>query len=192
MMSSASPVLMPREDPVGKILFAVIALAFGLVCFVALMTLLVAVLQGLTRRSTATLREAPFRALAVGVVAYGVLGSLAWYLFSGAFIKRLLETEIVPGMLWSGILVVTVLGVVTLLGATGTVSLLGERLAGLSGRPMSRLRGSVWGTLVAVLASWFPGVGWFVVAPALVLFSCGAALLGLGRRTGGPESDVTT
>ena len=50
MMTGASPVLVPREDPVGKILFAVAALTFGLAFFTALMMLIAAVFKGQTGR----------------------------------------------------------------------------------------------------------------------------------------------
>jgi len=76
MMTGASPVLVPREDPVGKILFAVVVMVFGLVFFVALMTFLAAVFRGQTERCRIILRETPYRALMVGVAGYGVLGGL--------------------------------------------------------------------------------------------------------------------
>jgi hypothetical protein len=182
MMTGASPVLVPREDPVGKILFAVVAISFGLVFFVALMTLCAAVMRGQTERSKTILQETPYRALLAGLIGYGVLGTLAWYLFSGAFIKRLLETEIVPSWLAAGIVVSAVLAVVTFLGAPGTFAAVGERLETLHGRPMSGLVKAALGTLVAVLAGWFPFVGWLIVIPALVFFSFGGAVLGIVSR----------
>lgn len=185
MMTGASPVLVPREDPVGKILFAVVAITFGLVFFVALMTLFAAIMRGRTDRCKAVLQETPYRALLVGVVGYAILGTLAWYLFSGAFIKRLLETEIVPSWLAGGTLISAVLAVVTFLGAPGTFAAVGDRLESLHGRSMSGLVKVVLGTLVAVLAGFFPVVGWCVVIPALVLFSFGGVTLGLVSRRGG-------
>lgn len=181
MMTSASPVLVPREDPIGKIVFAVVALAFGLICFVALLTLLTAVLREPSARCRAAVEEAPLRALLTGLAGYALLGSLAWYLLSGAFIKRLLETEIVVSWLVGGLAVVVLLLIVSLLGAAGTVTALGDRLAELHGRPLSGLRRTMLATVIAVLAAWFPVVGWFVVAPGLLLVSFGAAVLGLAR-----------
>ncbi len=179
MMTSASPVLVPRENPVGKIVFAVVVLVFGLACFVSLMTLLAAVLRGSTDRCRNTVREAPLQALLVGVVGYAVLSSLAWWFLSGAFIKRILETEIVPSWLATGSVFLTVLLLVTLVGAPGVMSYLGDRLAELQERPMSRLRRTALATLLAVLAAWFPVIGWLFVLPALLLFSFGAAVLAL-------------
>jgi hypothetical protein len=176
MMTGASPVLVPREDPVGKILFAVVAITFGLAFFVALMTLAAAVLRGQTGRCRAILAETPYRALIVGAAGYAILGALAWYFFSFAFIRRLLETEIVPSMLGGGIAVAAVLLIVTLAGAPGTFVAVGDRLERLHGRPMSGLARVALGTLVAVLAAWFPVLGWCLVVPLLLLASFGSAV----------------
>lgn len=188
-MTSASMVLVPREDPIGKIVFAVVVLAFGLVCFVALITVLAAVLRGPTARCRARLEEAPVRVLLTGLVGYGALSGLAAYLFSGAFITRLLETEIVMSWLVGGSVAVAVLVVVTLLGAPGTVAALGDRLAILHGRPIAGLPRSMLATTLAVLAGWFPVVGWFVVTPALLLLSFGTAASGLVPRRRGRRSE---
>lgn len=179
MMTGASPVLVPREDPIGKIFFAVIAISFGLVFFVALMTLSAAVLRGQTDRCRAILQETPYRALLVGLVGYGILGGLAWVFYSLAFIRRLLETEIVPSMFGAGIAVVSALAVLTLLGASGTFAAVGSRMERLHGRPMSGLVQVALGTLVAVLAGWFPVVGWALVIPLLLLSAFGSATLSL-------------
>lgn len=176
MMTGASPVLVPREDPVGKILFAVVALTFGIAFFVALTTLAAAVLRGQTDRCRQVLAETPYRALALGVIGYAALGAIAWYFFSLAFIRRLLETEVVPSMLAGGIAVAAVLAVVTLAGAPGTFAAVGDRLETLHGRPMSGLARMALGTLVAVLAGLFPVLGWCVVLPLLLLASFGSTV----------------
>ncbi len=176
MMTGASPVLVPREDPAGKILFAVVAITFGLVFFVALMTLCAALLSGQTGRCRQVLADAPYRALAVGVLGYAILGGLAWYFFSFAFIRRLLETEIVPAMFGGGIAVVVVLLAITLAGAPGTFVAVGDRLERLHGRPMSGLAKATLGTLVAVLAAWFPVLGWCLVVPLLLFAAFGSAV----------------
>ena len=179
MMTGASPVLVPREDPVGKIFFAVAVLTFGIAFFVALMTLFAAIMRGQTERCRGALEDTPYRALVLGLIGYGVLGGLAWYFFSFAFIKRLLETEIVPGMLGGGIAMVVLLALVTLAGAPGTFAAVGDRLEKINGRAMSGVAKMVLGTLVSVLASFFPALGWFIVLPLLLLFAFGSAVLGV-------------
>jgi hypothetical protein len=179
MWSGASPVLVPREDPVGKIVFAVVALIFGITFFVALMTLAAAIFRGQTDRCRSILQETPYRALLAGAVGYCLLGALVWYFYSFAFIRRLLETEIVPSMLGGGIAVLTILTVLTLAGASGTFAAVGDRMEMLHGRNMSGLLKAALGTVVAALATLFPVIGWFFVLPLLLLFAFGSATLAL-------------
>lgn len=179
MMTGASPVLVPREDPVGKIIFAVVVMVFGLTFFVALMTLLAAVFRGQTDRCRTILEETPYRALAVGVVGFGLLGGLGGFFYSRAFIRRLLETEIVPGMLGATIAVGVVLAIGVLAGAPGTFTAVGDRLEALHGRELGGLTRTALGTMVAVMSGWFPVIGWCLVLPALKLFAFGAGVLAL-------------
>ncbi len=186
MMTGASPVLVPREDPVGKIVFAIVVMVFGLVFFVALMTLLAAVFRGQTDRCRVILKETPYRALLVGLICYGVLGSIGYAFYSMAFIRRLLETEIVPGMLGGAIATGVVLAVGTIMGAPGTFTAVGDRLEALNGKELSGLRRTVLGTAISVMAGWFPVIGWFFVIPALELFAFGSgalAMIGKFRRS---------
>lgn len=186
MMTGASPVLVPREDPVGKIIFAVVVMVFGLTFFVALMTLLAAVFKGQTDRCRDILAETPYRALAVGVVGFGLLGGLGGFFYSRAFIRRLLENEIVPGMLGATIATGVVLAIGVLVGAPGTFSAVGDRLEALHGRDLSGLTKTSLGTMVSVMSAWFPIIGWFFVLPVLKLFSFGAgvlAVIGKFRRS---------
>lgn len=186
MMTGASPVLVPREDPVGKIVFAVVVMVFGLVFFVALMTFLAAIFRGQTDRCRVILRETPYRALLVGLIGYGILGSIGYAFYSMAFIRRLLETEIVPGMLGGAISAGVVLAVLTFCGAPGTFTAVGDRLEALNGRELSGLRRTALGTAVSVMSGWFPVIGWCFVIPALKLFAFGAgvlAVIGKFRRS---------
>lgn len=174
IISGASPVLMPREDPAGKIVFAILVGAFLLVCFVALMTFMAAVLRGMTERSNSEIRQAPLRTLFTGLVAYGVFGGLAAWLYSMAFIERLLETEIVPGLLIVAVLATVLPLLTSLLGAPGTFRYLGDRLAAMRTGETSGLKRIVLGTLVTVFAALFPVIGWFVITPLLLAVSFGA------------------
>jgi hypothetical protein len=186
MMTGASPVLVPREDPVGKILFAIVVLVFGLTFFVALMTLLAALFRGQTDRCRTVLAETPYRALAVGVAGIAVLGGLGYFFCQRAFIHRLLETEIVMGPLVASIVVTVVLIAFVFTGAPGVFGAVGDRLEALRGRDMTGLAKVSLGTLVSVLAGFFPVIGWLLVIPALELFAFGAgvlALVGKIRRT---------
>jgi hypothetical protein len=171
---------------VGKIVFAVVVMVFGLVFFVALMTFLAAIFRGQTDRCRVILRETPYRALSVGLIGYGILGSIGYAFYSMAFIRRLLETEIVPGMLGGAIAAGVVLAVLTFCGAPGTFTAVGDRLEALNGRELSGLRRTALGTAVSVMSGWFPVIGWCFVIPALKLFAFGAgvlAVIGKFRRS---------
>ncbi len=182
MMTGASPVLVPREDPVGKIIFAVVVMIFGLTFFVALMTLLAAVFRGQTDRCRTILEETPYRALAVGVVGFSVLGGLGYFFCQRAFIHRLLETEIVMGPLVASIVVTVVLLALTFVGAPGTFTAVGDRLEALHGRELGGLTRTALGTMVAVMSAWFPVIGWCFVLPALMLFAFGAGVFALAGK----------
>jgi len=179
MMTGASPVLVPREDPVGKILFAIVVMVFGLVFFVALMTLLAAVFRGQTDRCRVILKETPYRALLVGVAGYGLLGGLGYFFCQRAFIHRLLETEIVMGPLVASIVVTVILVALTIVGAPGTFTAVGDRLEALHGRELSGLARTGLGTMISVMSAWFPVIGWCFVLPALKLFAFGSGFLAL-------------
>lgn len=173
--SGASTVLMPQEDPGGKIIFIVVLLIVILACFVALITFMAAVLRGINDRSRDAITWTPWRTGFIGIAVYLVFGGLALWLYSQAFIVRLLETEIIWGFLAAAIGVTVVPLLASLLGAPGTFAYVGERIAALHGGEMSGLRRTVLGTIISVLAAFFPLIGWFVVLPVLLVMSCGAA-----------------
>lgn len=177
--SGASPVLMPREDPAGKIVFIIVLLVFVLVCFVALMTFLAAVFREMNERSKCAMLSAPLRTFLSGIAGYAVLGGLAAWLYSEAFIVRLLETEVVTAFLIPAVVVTACPLLLSLLGASGVFSYVGDRLAELHGGEMNGLRRTAIGTLTAVFAALFPFIGWFVVTPFLLASSFGAALSSL-------------
>jgi hypothetical protein len=182
-ITSASPVIIPREDlNAGLVAAYTIALLFGIVFFVSFMTLMTALLPRTSRLSRSALTRYPWRCLLTGVIGYLVIGGLGWFFYTKAFIVRLLTTDIVYGMLAGGIAVVLVGLVVTFLGALGAVTYVGQRLGALSSEGLSELQQAVWGTLVGVLACFFPLGGWAVVTPGVLLFSFGAAVLGFWYR----------
>ena len=163
----------------GKIVFAVVVLVFGLTFFVALMLLLAAVFRGQTDRCRVILAETPYRALLVGVVGCGALAGLGYFFCQRAFIQRLLETEIVVGPLVASIVFTVILVALVFTGAPGVFAAVGDRLEAVRGREMTGLAKTTLGTLVPVLAGFFPVIGWCLVIPALKLFDFGAGVLAL-------------
>ena len=184
VMSGASPMLMPADNPVGKILFVVVAIAFGLVCFVALVTLLAAVLSKITIRTQRAVEFMPLRALLAGVIAYVVPTGVAASLYYQAVTERLLETEVNPGMFAGASLVAALPLLASLMGAPGTFAFIGHRLAAFNGHKMSGLRRLALATVVCALAGLLPVVGWFIVTPILLIMTSGAFLVGLALTKG--------
>lgn len=72
-------------------------------------------------------------------------------------------------------------------GVAGLVTVVGERLAAPSGKPLGNMdsqqpwRATLRGGVALGLASLLPILGWFVILPASMMVGCGASLLSLLR-----------
>jgi hypothetical protein len=177
----ASPMIIGKDEPfITKLAFVVVALLIGILCFTALMALASAVMPRTAARCRSAVERWPIQAFAVGLLTYAIGGGLTWYLLSRGYIPRLLKVQIVLPMLIPGLALATLLLLVTVVGAMGTVRLLGERLTQVPDNvtPAPPVRQIVTGTLTCVLASLFPVIGWGLVLPALLCVSSGALVLG--------------
>jgi hypothetical protein len=181
IVSGASPVLMPREDPAGKILFLVLAVIFIVLSYTALVTLLAAMLRDLTNRARQIVADSPLQTVLTGVVGWALFGGLAAWLYSLAFVERLLETEIVPAYFIGACAAVIVPSLICVLGAPGLYSHIGDRLDALRDRETSDLGRVILGSVVALIAASFPFVGWFLVIPLLLVAEFGAGFRSLFR-----------
>jgi hypothetical protein len=178
----ASPMIISANEPfITKLAFVVVVLIVGVACFVALLALLSVVMPRTAERAKAVVSRWPGQAFGAGLLAFTVGGSLAYYFLSRGYVPRLLRVEIVPGMFAAGLALVLGLLTLTVIGATGVVRLVGERLTAHPTLPATPLRQVVVGTLAGVFGSWFPIVGWVLVLPGLVMTSCGAAIVGWVR-----------
>jgi len=174
----ASPMIISANEPfITKLAFVVVALVLGVACFVALMAVVSVVMPKTAARSRAVVTRWPIQAFVVGLLTIGIGGSLAYYFLTHGYIPRLLRVEIVPGMLGAGLGLATLLLALVVIGATGVVRVLGERLTAHPAGPATPLRQIVVGTLAGVFGSWFPVVGWVFVLPGLLMTSAGAAIL---------------
>ena len=183
LVSGASPVLMPREDPAGKIVFMVILAIVIIVTFTALMTLLAALFRGQTIRARDAVADAPYKSVLTGLLGWIVFGALAAWCWSQAFVEHLLETEIRPGFLVATAVLVIVPMFICLLGAPGLYTQIGRRIAALRSRETSDLACVVMGSLVAIVAALFPWFGWFLVLPLLLFAEFGAGIRSLYGAT---------
>jgi len=174
----ASPMIISANEPfITKLAFVVVALVIGVACFVALMALLSAVMPGTAARSKAVVSRWPVQAFVTGLVTWGAGGWLAYFFLTRGYVPRLLRIEIVPGMLGAGLALVTLLLALTVIGGTGVVRFLGERLTAHPAIPVTPLRQIVVGSLAGVFASWFPVIGWVLVLPGVLMTSAGAAIV---------------
>lgn len=169
--SSMAAIPLLQTEPPGQQLLNGVALLILLlvvgVCFVAFMAVLTALLPKAADQSQAALYRTPWRAFFIG---------LANYLFLGLISLVLFDTGIdVLGLV--GLILVTFLAVVSVLGLTGLIRLTGERLAGLHSREFSSVKEIAWGAAALFLATLLPIVGWFLLAPVLLMVSFGAAVL---------------
>jgi protein-S-isoprenylcysteine O-methyltransferase Ste14 len=80
-------------------------------------------------------------------------------------------------MLGAGLGLATLLIAIVVIGATGVVRFLGERLTAHPTDQATPMRQIVVGTLAGVFGSLFPVVGWGLVLPGLLMTSAGAAIL---------------
>ena len=89
--------------------------------------------------------------------------------------EYLLRTEYNPPMLGAAIALCAVAGLAVILGGTGVVQALGDRLEQLNGSDMRGLRKTALAALLLVGAALFPGVGWFLILPIALLMAAGSA-----------------
>ena len=154
----------------GAQLISIVVVGIALaLTFVALVTLLAAVLKGQTKRGREAIRDNPVRTILVGLIAWLVFGSIAFWLYAQAHLVAACIAVLLPML-------------VNLLGAPGLYSHIGDRIAALRKRQMSDLGCVMSGTLLALLAACFPIFGWFLVLPLLLFAEFGAGFQALLRR----------
>jgi MFS family permease len=151
----------------GAGLLGLIALA---VCILALLLVVAALWPGFTQRAKDNLETSPGKSLMVGLVNYVFLGAII-----------LVAANLGPvGAI--GLLLVGVLLAGTFLGLPAAALLVGERLHQLRERETTRWDELLTGGAALYLAALMPLVGWFLLLPALCLWSFGAAALALASR----------
>jgi hypothetical protein len=140
------------------------------ICLLSLIVVVAALWPGVTRQARHHLERSPGKALLVGLVNYLFLGAI------GLVLLNLGPLAVFGLPLIGGLL----LG--TFLGLPAVARLTGERLHALRDRPASPWAEIVAGSVALYLAAWMPVVGWFLLLPALCLWSFGAAALAVVSR----------
>jgi hypothetical protein len=174
------------EPPLAQLvngLGLLILLAVVGLCLIALMLVLAALFPTVAGQSRAAALASPRRAFFIGLANYLLLGGISLLLFS-------IGNELISVI---GLVIVAFLSAVSAIGLTGVVTLIGERLAQMGERPMSRLKQVTIGTLALALAGLLPFFGWFLFIPIVLMVSFGAATLAWRSRKkqSKPQPEVT-
>jgi hypothetical protein len=138
-------------------------------------------------QAQAVIEQSPGRALVVGLVNFFFLGILTLTFF--ALGENVAQIFAIPGLILTGIGAAGVL-----LGTTGAILLLGQRL--WSDR--SAVRRHTYAAALLLLACLAPAVGWFLLLPSLLIVALGACVMVLfgrlqqGRPLPGEETNLPT
>lgn len=143
---------------------------------VALLVALPALFPTRTQRAAAVAAHLPIRAAAVGVVNLGffTLLSLGFFVLGEATGQGIFS---IPGLLLLSLLLM-----LSAVGLGGVAPLTGQRL--LPAAPP--FRQTLTGALVLTLAAYAPLIGWLILFPYLLALGLGALLLGFFIRPGQP------
>jgi hypothetical protein len=148
------------------------------VCLISLLLVTAALWPGFTERAQDHLVRSTGKAFLVGLVNFAFLGAITLVLLN-------LGPIAVFGLGLGGILL---LG--TFLGLPAAAALVGARLHALRETEATRWGEIVTGGAALYLAAFVPGVGWFLLLPALCLWSFGATALALVSRKRPAVQDV--
>jgi len=170
LIASLALALMLSQTPLVEEIAGVLGLVALGVGLVALLLVLAAVWPGFTTRTRANLESAPVKTFMIGLVNYVFLGAIALVMMN-------LGPGVVIGVALLGLLL---LG--TFLGLPAAASLVGARLHSLREGETTRWGEIVGGSVALYLAALVPFAGWFLLLPALCLWSFGAAALTLTSR----------
>jgi hypothetical protein len=163
--------LVGASEPLVEGAIGLIGLVVVGICLIALMLVVAVLWPGLTRRARNGIEATPGKAFLVGLVNYLFLGAIAVVLLNLGFVAAI------------GLVIGVLLLVGTFLGLPAVAALVGARLYALR-----QTEATPWGEIVAGglaldLAILVPVVGWFILLPALLMWSFGAAALALvGRK----------
>jgi hypothetical protein len=170
--------LVVKEGPLAQGGAGLVGLILIGVCLIALLLVLAGLWSGFTERVQGHLVGSTGKAFLVGLVNYLFLGAIALVLLNSGPIAF-------TGLVLGGLLL---LG--TFLGLPAVAALVGARLHALRETEASPWSEVVTGGVALYLAAFVPVVGWFLLLPALCLWSFGAAALALVSRQRPATEDV--
>jgi len=155
-----------------QIINLLLVIFFSGATLTALLAAVALLIPGPVGRSRQALQAAPWRAFWLGLV------NLVFFLALVLALVKVAQAVVPPVAAVLGLLALLILGsllLVTLLGLTGLVALLRERM----GAGRSPLAGQVWAAVLLLLAGLTPVVGWWVFTPVTVIIALGAGVITL-------------
>jgi hypothetical protein len=170
--------LVAAGTPLAEGTAGLVGLVALVVCLTALTLVVAAVWPRFVERTRQTLERSAGKAFLVGLVNYVFLGALGLVFLN-------LGPIAVVGLLLGGLLL---LG--TFLGLPAVAALVGARLYSLREQEANRWAELVVGGVALDLAMLVPAAGWFILLPAVCLWSLGAATLTLLSRRSAPVDEA--
>lgn len=159
-------------------LATILVIAGLVISLVALFIVLSLLISGMAKRTRTVIEEHPVRSFLIGLLNFLCSAAVAGLLAQlGGWWVSVFEILALLIMIW--------LVVLALVGTTGIVSLLRERMGTGDQSPV---RGTMRASLLLVLAMLVPFAGWFVFTPIVLLTGLGAALFTLLRRERAQEN----
>lgn len=145
----------------------------------ALLVLLPFLIPQRVQRTRLVIQAMPGRAFVVGLANGLFFLILAALLAQGGEGGRLLS-----------LIILLALAALAAIGLAAITTSLGQRIYAAEVQPGTGLREPVKTAVLLLLATLLPFVGWFVLAPLLLLLALGAAIISLVRRDGRAEKNT--
>lgn len=164
--------LQQQEQQTQELLVLIIVILVSALSLLAISVALRALFPRAVALSQQFLEQSPWRAFFIGLVNY---------IFLGGIVIAISATGIEPLNLIA-VLIIAVVLIFTAFGLSGLAQLTGQRLADMRDKPLTPFAENIGGLTTLLLSSLLPFVGWFLIAPVMLLISFGAAMLGWRNR----------
>ena len=161
-----------QPQPIRDVVMLLLVILISAISLVAMIILLRALFPKAGQYSQRYLQRSPWRSFFIGLANYIFLGGISIAIASAG-----IEILNLVALLILGILVT-----ITAFGLSGFAILTGERIAELRHGTTSPLQQTVWGIVLLEVACLLPCIGWFLLAPIVLMTAFGSAILAWRHR----------